>query len=44
MIFYCEKSKQQKFIVKMESLGLKHKKFKFYNKKPQILNLYDHIQ
>ena len=44
MIFYCEKSKQQKFIVKMESLGLTHKKFKFYNKKPQILNLYDHIQ
>lgn len=44
MIFYCEKTKQKNFIKQMESLGLKHKKFQFYNKKPQILNLYDYIQ
>jgi D-glycero-alpha-D-manno-heptose-7-phosphate kinase len=44
MLFYCEKSKQKNFIEQMESFGLKHKKFKFYTKKPQILNLYDYIQ
>lgn len=43
MIFYCEKSKQKNLIKQMELLGLVHKKFKFYNKKPQILNLYDYI-
>ena len=42
MLFYCEISKQKKLVEKMESLGLKHVKFKFYNERPQVLDLYDY--
>lgn len=41
MLFYCELSKQQAVIEKMESLGLKQVKFGFHNEGPKVLNLYD---
>ena len=43
ILFYCEKQKQPKLKEKMESLGLKHIQFKFYNGKPKVLNLYEQM-
>tara|TARA_B100001105_G_scaffold32592_1_gene22824 strand:+ start:3308 stop:4327 length:1020 start_codon:yes stop_codon:yes gene_type:complete len=42
MLFYCEKSKHDGFIQKMEDIGLKHIRFKFNNDGPKVLNLYDY--
>ena len=42
MLFYCEKSKHDRFIQKMEDIGLKHIRFKFNNDGPKVLNLYDY--
>ncbi len=42
MLFYCEKSKHDIFIQKMEDIGLKHIRFKFNNDGPKVLNLYDY--
>ena len=42
MIFYCEKTKQNGFIEKMNGLGLKHIKFKFNKDGPKVLDLYDY--
>ena len=44
ILFYCEKQKQPKLKEKMESLGLKHIQFKFYNGKPKVLNLYEQMK
>ena len=42
MLFYCEKSKHDGFIQKMEDIGLKHIRFKFNDDGPKVLNLYDY--
>ena len=42
MLFYCEKPKHDRFIQKMEDIGLKHIRFKFNNDGPKVLNLYDY--
>ena len=42
MLFYCEKSKHDGFIQKMEYIGLKHIRFKFNDDGPKVLNLYDY--
>ena len=42
MIFYCEKTKQNGFIEKMNGLGLKHIKFKFNKDGLKVLDLYDY--
>ena len=42
MLFYCEKSKHDRFIQKMEDIGLKYIRFKFNNDGPKVLNLYDY--
>lgn len=41
MLFYCEKSKQKKLEKKLESLGLTHIKFSFYNSGPKIIQTSD---
>lgn len=44
MLFYCELSKQQHLISKMESLGLKKINFNFYFEKPKIFDSFDLIK
>ena len=44
ILFYCDPKKHQNLKEKMESLGLKHIPFKFYNHGPKFLNLYEEIQ
>jgi len=44
ILFYCDPQKQQNLKEKMESLGLIHIPFKFYNHGPKVLNLYEQIQ
>ena len=41
MLFYCEPKKQKMVKNEMERLGLKYVDFKFYQKGPKVLNLYD---
>tara|TARA_Y100001936_G_scaffold169582_1_gene165838 strand:- start:5244 stop:6257 length:1014 start_codon:yes stop_codon:yes gene_type:complete len=43
ILFYCESQKQQTLKEKMESLGLIHIPFKFYEHGPKVLNLYEQI-
>jgi D-glycero-alpha-D-manno-heptose-7-phosphate kinase len=44
MLLYCESRKQKRVIKKMEKVGLKEVKFKFFKEGPTILNLYDYLQ
>ena len=41
MLFYCEKLKQKKLQKKLQTLGLEHVKFSFYNNGPKIVKTSD---
>ena len=41
MLFYCEKPKQKKLQKKLQTLGLEHVKFSFYNNVPKIIKTTD---
>jgi D-glycero-alpha-D-manno-heptose-7-phosphate kinase len=41
ILFYCEKPKQSKLIMKMEELGLKRIRFNFQSEGAKVINLYD---
>jgi len=41
MLFYCEKLKQKKLQQKLQTLGLEHVKFSFYNNGPKIVKTSD---
>ena len=42
MLLYCESTKKQNVIKKMQKLGLRHIPFKFHSGGIKILNLYDY--
>ena len=44
ILFYCEKSKQQRVVDAMKRFGLNQIKFSFYQGGPKVLNLYDFIK
>ena len=42
LLLYCQRSKQERVIKKMKSLGLTLIPFNFHTSGPKVLNLYDY--